>query len=363
MAAHLQHTKILASRAVHTTAELQAQNVELKQELLSISSEFEMYKENCSGMLSECEKKHARDAGDMVTLQSELKAMERTIGELRSQIAAQEQSQDKGNEVDALKSQLVKANDEKAVLVKKVNDVTSSAVAAKRARDKMIAETELELKSSNDALATLTKQHSDVVAANVTASKEVEALKSQLGEANDRKAVLTKKINDITSSAVAAKSTRDKMILETELELKTSNAALAKMTKQHSDVTAANLTASKELEALKGQIEKAKDEKAMLTKKINDVTSSAVAAKTARDKMILETEIELKGCQEALSVVTKQLDSLQGTSGKRIESLQSQVTKGNEEKAALSDKIAELESTVATLNINIKVSTLFPSTI
>ena len=141
----------------------------------------------------------------------------------------------------------------------------------------------------------------------MTASKEVEALKSQLGEANDRKAVLTKKINDITSSAVAAKSTRDKMILETELELKTSNAALAKMTKQHSDVTAANLTASKELEALKGQIEKAKDEKAMLTKKINDVTSSAVAAKTARDKMILETELELKGSQEALAVMTKQL--------------------------------------------------------
>ena len=117
----------------------------------------------------------------------------------------------------------------------------------------------------------------------------------------------TKKINDVTSSAVAAKTARDKMILETELELKSSNDALAKMTKQHSDVVAANVTASKELEALKGQIEKAKDEKAMLTKKINDVTSSAVAAKTARDKMILETELELKGSQEALAVMTKQL--------------------------------------------------------
>ena len=95
-------------------------------------------------------------------------------------------------------------------------------------------------------------------------------------------------------------------------------------------------------------------------KKVNDITSSSVAAKSVRDKLILETEIELKGSQEALAVATKQLDSLQGTSGKRIESLQSQVTRGNEEKAALTDKIVELESIVAALKRNMKVCcTLF----
>ena len=98
LAAHLHHAKFLASRAVHTTAELQAQNVELKQELLSISSEFEMYKENCSGMLSEYERKHFKDAEAMGLLQSELKKMERIIEELSSQLAAQEQSQDKGSD-------------------------------------------------------------------------------------------------------------------------------------------------------------------------------------------------------------------------------------------------------------------------
>ena len=146
--------------------------------------------------------------------------------------------------------------------------------------------------------------------------------------------------------AEAAVANLDKLQTTSEQTIADLNASLGKVKQEY----------AQHLEACKLAAEKA-------TKKINDVTSSAVAAKTARDKMILETEIELKGCQEALSVVTKQLDSLQGTSGKRIESLQSQVTKGNEEKAALSDKIAELESTVATLNINIKVSTLFPSTI
>ena len=116
----------------------------------------------------------------------------------------------------------------------------------------------------------------------------------------------------------------------------------------------------REAKLLRDQLDKTADEKAALVKKVNDITSSSVAAKSVRDKLILETEIELKGSQEALAVATKQLDSLQGASGKRIESLQSQVTRGNEEKAALTDKIVELESTVAALKRNMKVCcTLF----
>ena len=98
LAAHLHHAKFLASRAVHTTAELQAQNVELKQELLSISSEFEMYKENCTLTLSEYERKHIKDGEAMAALQLELKDMDKIIDELRSQLATQAQSQDKGSD-------------------------------------------------------------------------------------------------------------------------------------------------------------------------------------------------------------------------------------------------------------------------
>ena len=117
----------------------------------------------------------------------------------------------------------------------------------------------------------------------------------------------------------------------------------------------------REAKLLRDQLDKTADEKAALVKKVNDITSSSVAAKSVRDKLILETEIELKGSQEALAVATKQLDSLQGTSGKRIESLQSQVTRGNEEKAALADKIVELESIVASLKRNMKVCILLQS--
>ena len=117
----------------------------------------------------------------------------------------------------------------------------------------------------------------------------------------------------------------------------------------------------REAKLLRDQLDKTADEKAALVKKVNDITSSSVAAKSVRDKLILETEIELKGSQEALAVATKQLDSLQVTSGKRIESLQSQVTRGNEEKAALADKIVELESIVASLKRNMKVCILLQS--
>ena len=75
------------------------------------------------------------------------------------------------------------------------------------------------------------------------------------------------------------------------------------------------------------------------------------ALEKARDEAIAARD-------EALSVGTQQLTSLQGTSDKGIASLQLEVTKGREEIAALTDKIVELESTVATLKHNMKVFTL-----
>ena len=98
LAAHLHHAKFLSSRAVHTTAELQAQNVELKQELLSISSEFETYKENCTSTLAEYERKHIKDGEAMAALQLELKEAKMAIEELRSQLATKEPSQTKGSD-------------------------------------------------------------------------------------------------------------------------------------------------------------------------------------------------------------------------------------------------------------------------
>ena len=344
LAAHLQHTKFLASRAIHTTAELQAQNVELKQELLSISGEFDLHKEKCVETLSEYESKRIKDGEAMAALQLELKDMDKTIGELRSQLATQAKSQDKSKEVEAIKTQLDKAKEEKALLIKKINDITSSSIASKSVRDKLIMETEMELKSTNDALTVATRQLANLQG---TSEKERVALQAQfaathqtqLDKAKEEKALLIKKINDITSSSIASKSVRDKLIMETEMELKSTNDALTVATRQLANLQG---TSEKERVALQAQfaathqtqLDKAKEEKALLIKKINDITSSSIASKSVRDKLIMETEMEL-------TVVTKQLAS----SKKQQES--SAVTI-----AVLETTVSALEATIAAFEVN-----------
>ena len=350
LAAHLQHTKYLASRAVHTTAELQAQNVEMKQELLSISSEFEMYKENCTSILSEYENKRIEDRDAMAALLVERKEIDRIIGQLRSQLEAKEQTIDMSRSMEILQGQLDKANQEKAALVKKNQDVVASGLAAKAARDKLVLETELELKASQAALAITSKQLNSLQSASDNERAELQArlaaLQTQLDKINDEKTALIKKSNDITSSSVAGKSLRDKLILETETEL-------AALRKEHGSY---KTTSEQTIADLNTSLSKVKDEYAQhltecklaadkTAKKLNSVTSSAVAAKSTRDKMIREMELELKASQDACAVATKQLNSLQGASDKERAELQAQLTvlqtqidKGNDEKAALVKK-------------------------
>ena len=235
-----------------------------------------------------------------------------------------------------MKTQLDKAEEEKIVLVKKISDITSSAVAGKSARDKMILETEAELKSTNDALASLQGASEKERAA---LQAQLAAHQTQLDKAKEEKAVLIKKINDITSSSIASKSVRDKLIMETEMELKSTNDALTVATRQLANLQG---TSEKERVALQAQfaathqtqLDKAKEEKALLIKKINDITSSSIASKSVRDKLIMETEMEL-------TVVTKQLAS----SKKQQES--SAVTI-----AVLETTVSALEATIAAFEVN-----------
>ena len=221
-----------------------------------------------------------------------LRKLQAESAEKDDNIALAKESDAARQEIEDLRQQLNKVSIENTALSKKCGDIQASGLAAKAARDKLILELETKLASQSKDAELLRK------------------LQAESAEKGDNIALLTAKIGEI----------------ENQIETYRTMAAAANA--GESDA------ARQEIEDLRQQLNKVSIENTALSKKCGDIQASGLAAKAARDKLILELETKLASQSKDAELLRK----LQAESAEKDDNI-----------ALLTAKIGDIEKQIVSM--------------
>ena len=326
LAGHLSHAKMLASRAVHTMVELQAQNVELKGELVLITTEFEAYKARFGATMDDLQARCLKDAEEIAQLKVLVGTLREEIEGLRSKpavAAVTVTAEGRGGDGKAARDQLTVLVVEFARYKKAAEENLAKSTATVAVRDGQAKKDTTEITALKKQVADLTAQVKSITAEFDVVESEIVATKQQLKGAVEARAQAEGKVGGL-----------DKRIAELEAKAKKDAATVTALQTQGKTDADEIAALKKRISALEGQGKKDTDEIAALKKQLADAQ-----AQGKKDAQTI-ANLQAQGKKD-----TDEIAALK----KRISDLETRDKKETDEIAALKKQLKDMTDKLTAL--------------
>ena len=320
LAAHLDHAQLIASRAVQTTAELKAQNVELKAELMTIAGEFESYKDVCSKALEECEAEAVRAAEEIAALRAALEAARRAAAgaESPAQALVRENLSAEAR-VAVLEAQLLTMERD----LQSAQQEAAAALEKREAIKKSLTSIVDELKQQ---LTSVVEEYLSYKAAATAAATAADTARAEAEEA------LATHLRGCRGADTAALQAR---IDELEGYTKSAYTEFSAMTKKLADEKVLSAQKDKRIAELEtnGAAAKGAAEAAALAQELADTRAASAqrvtaleAAAAAKDSELAALKLELKDTRDKLLKLAMEYQGYKSETSQKVDSLQAAVS-------------------------------------